>query len=214
MKRTLRVLAVVALALGGSFAVSGAAQATETDGCSDPSTSYTPDGVCKLDVTVRAFCENDIPYLGYTATYEGTANKLTLRWVNPNGGADVVMSDLPLNGSVMWPGTTVDANGDPTDYPGWRLVNGTWVQGDEWDWTLSNVGLELLVNPVASAVVSYPPASTGCVPTGGASSAGLSQAVLSETGTTTAPMLAVAAGLLVGGVALVAARARRGAVRS
>jgi hypothetical protein len=56
----------------------------------------------------------------------------------------------------------VDENNQPLDWPGWRLENGVWVQGDEWDWVRPNVQVQLDVNPEATIVLGYPPATPTC----------------------------------------------------
>jgi hypothetical protein len=108
---------------------------------------------------------------------EGTT--VTITWLNPNG-ADVVQSGLPMSGRVLWPGAVIDAQtGAPLDWPGWSLVDGEWVEGDDFDWVRPEVqvvvtadapisGASLRVADVASAElgeptsIGYPPATPEC----------------------------------------------------
>lgn len=124
----------------------------------DPQT-YVP------EITLASpVCDGDVPYLDYAFAlpegYEGD-DALTITWVNP-GGDDVVQSGLPLAGRVLWPGAVVDDAGNPVDWPGWSLVDGQWVVGDEFDWVRDGVTVVFEVNPTAETVVAYPPSTPQC----------------------------------------------------
>ncbi|WP_149203828.1 peptidase [Actinotalea subterranea] len=211
MKRALRALVGAALLVGGVVGISSSATAAPDDAltpCQELEAGYTPSGICDLRVEVTPVCEDgDVPVLAYSGVVRGTtASSVTIRWVNPNGD-DIVMADQPLTGEVRWPGTVVDANGRTTDWPGWtKDASGTWVEGDEFSWTRPTVRVEFTVNPTATTVVTYPPATVACGPANAAAGA----AVLSATGATVTPLLLGAGGLVVlGGLALVVARTRR-----
>jgi len=87
---------------------------------------------------------------------------VTITWVNP-GGADVVQAGLPLQGTVLWPGAVQGANGTALDWPGWRLENGVWVEGDEFDWVRPSVQVHFKVNPEMTETIAYPPSSPDCL---------------------------------------------------
>jgi LPXTG-motif cell wall-anchored protein len=111
-------------------------------------------------------CDNDVPYLQYTVVGVSSTDKtVTIVWKNPSG-ADVVYAGQPLSGRVLWPGAVVDSAGKPVDWPGWhKAADGTWVQGDEFNWAHASVLVEFKVNAEAKAVVTVAyPAST-CKPT-------------------------------------------------
>jgi hypothetical protein len=114
-------------------------------------------------------CDGDVPKLTYQVAVTGTtSNTVTITWVNPNGD-DVVMTGLPLSGTVLWPGA-IELNGEPVDWPGWSFVDGPdadsvpdqWVEGDEFDWVRPSVTIIISVNPEASMSVAYPPSSPDC----------------------------------------------------
>jgi uncharacterized repeat protein (TIGR01451 family)/LPXTG-motif cell wall-anchored protein len=68
-----------------------------------------------------------------------------------------------LSGTVIYPGATADANGNGTDWPGWKFENGVWVV-DPTDARLRD-GLTVVahVNPTSPpAEVTYPPATSAC----------------------------------------------------
>ncbi|ACZ32027.1 LPXTG-motif cell wall anchor domain protein [Xylanimonas cellulosilytica DSM 15894] len=125
---------------------------------------YPPPPAPTLDVNVlQPICDGDVPYLEYAVTATGTTNDtVTITWQNP-AGSDVVLADLPLTGRVLWPGAVVGANGEALDWPGWtQQADGTWVEGDEFDWVRPSVDVLFEVNPEASATVAYPPSSPSC----------------------------------------------------
>lgn len=226
MNRWMRALTVLALTLSGAVLSAGAASATPTEltPCEAEAQGYAPSTPCQLTVDTQTQCRNNVPMIGYRAVAEGTnATTATITFINPNGD-DIVLTNQPLSGTVLWPGATVDANGNPTDWPGWtQLASGEWVEGDEFDWARPSVTMTFQVNPVAQAVVAYPVATAACVagPTGGTSSAGVTQvsavstsvSTLSSTGATVTPLLAIAGGLVVVGLGAVLVVRRRQAVQ-
>lgn len=116
-----------------------------------------------LDVDfLTPICDGDVPYLTYSARF-GSATQVTrITFVNPTG-PDVSYFNLPLSGRVLWPGAVVGADGEPLDWPGWtEQPDGTWVEGDEFDWVRPTVTVELEINPVTTAVIAYPPSTPQC----------------------------------------------------
>ena len=156
--------------------------------------------MCKVEVKTAVVCPGGVPYLGYTVTTEGVAPAtVDVVWVNPTG-ADVTLTGQPLSGSLLWAGATAG------------------VAGQGAAWARPTVEVRFLTTPEASVVVTHPTTtcSAGGASAGGAGTAagsGVSQArsggLLSATGLTTAPLLAVAGGLLVLGTAAVLVTRRR-----
>ena len=109
-------------------------------------------------------CEQDVPYLSYSVSAPGiAATTATVTFINPTG-ADYVVSGVPLQGQILWPGAVLNSAGQPIDWPGWtQAADGTWVPGDEWNWARSPLTVLIEVNPSATATVSYPPATPSCV---------------------------------------------------
>lgn len=226
-----RSSAIIALLVAGLFT---AAPAMAADPSASPSTSaptaptgyacldqkagYEVSGPCQLTVRVEAICKGDAAYLSYQLTPEGTPDTTaTLVWGDPNG-THVTMSDLPLSGTVLWPGTVLDASGTVTDWPGWtQLPDGSWQQGDQWSWVRPTVPLTFQVNPTASVTATYPGVGTGCNPPTTAVLADGGSAVLASTGSNDlAPLALAAGGLVVLGALVLGTRAalrRRSATR-
>ena len=108
---------------------------------------------------------------------------------------------------MLWPGAVPGPNGRGIDWPGWRqLSDGTWVQGDEFDWVRPTVQVLFQVNPEATVTVAYPPSSPNCL-TEPVHSEVLADERLSATGTNivaacswTAAALALVGTVVLGGV--------------
>ncbi|WP_265522906.1 peptidase [Oerskovia flava] len=151
-----RTTGAVALVVAATFLAAGPATADEED----PGL-YGQDPQLEVEL-LAPICDGDVPYLEYAVnTDDGEATEATITWVNPTGD-DVVQAGLPLSGRVLWPGAVVDDEGNPVDWPGWRLEGDEWVEGDEFDWVRPSVQVIIEVNPEASTSVSYPPSSPDC----------------------------------------------------
>jgi hypothetical protein len=194
-----------------------------------PADGYAPPTRCELGIVrADAVCLASAPALSYAVEPVGTSNTtVTITWHHP-GGEDLVQAGLPLSGQVYWPGTVV-VDGVVVDWPGWtQLPDGSWTEHDAYDYTRPQVEVTFEVNPSATTVVSYPPASAVCAnpprsqvggvvvtsevlaaPEEASADVRAASAVLAVTGANATPLL-VGAGLLllVGGV-LVAVPARR-----
>ena len=178
--------------------------------CLDQEGGYAATGVCQLVVLKAvAVCRGNAPWLDYAVEPQGTPNTtVTLVWGDPSGPHSFTQANLPLSGSVLWPGTVVDAQGNVTDWPGWRLVNGQWVQGDDWNWVRPTVPVTFKVNPPEQAPCADPPRSEVLAED--------STAVLAATGTSDAgPVMLAAIGVLLLGSLLLGLRVivRRRAAR-
>ena len=140
----------------------------------EPTPTPTP-GVASMEVGILTpVCDGDVPYLGYeiTATNIPSDATVTVTFLHPTDPTqNVVYSGLPLSNlhvagnsatGVLWPGAVIDSAGAPIDWPGWSLVNGVWVEGDEFDWVRPSVQVLFVVNPEATVTVDYPPSSPDC----------------------------------------------------
>ena len=157
MKRALAAASVAAVAL-----VMGAGAAAAA-----PEPVYPPPSAPTLSATADSLCVGDVPYFGWEVTVDDEdadptdGETVTITFRNPSG-ADYVLKGQPLSGQALWPGAAADSNGDGTDWPGWRLENGVWLQGDEWDWTLPDVDVEFEINPTVVVNINYPLPSAVC----------------------------------------------------
>ena len=183
---------------------------------------------CDLEVAVLTpACDGDVPRLRYAVTAPGGGQTVDVTFVHPDGD-DVVHAGRSLDGTVLWPGAVVDDAGTGVDWPGWRLENGAWVAGDEYDWARPSVQVAFTVDgSTVSGVVDYPASTPACVAdpersdvlvagddTAAGPAAGERAEVLSATGASAGPVVLIASGLLLAGVAgVLARRGGRGAER-
>ncbi|KQT02242.1 hypothetical protein [Cellulomonas sp. Leaf395] len=202
-------------------------------GCQNPTDTYGAPQICQFSVsTVAPVCDNDVPYLTYNVASAAPAATVNITWINP-GGDDVVYADQGLSGEVLWPGAVPGPGGKGVDWPGWQqLPDGTWVEGDEFDWVRPSVQVQFQSGDAeATVTVGYPPSTPTCLtsppdtevlvnnpvtPTTTtvvlADPGSTSTAVLSATGSEVQPLLMAGAALvLIGGVtvALVSIARRR-----
>lgn len=121
-------------------------------------------------------CEGDAPYLFWEITVDNadgsvmfpTTAKLTLR----DGVNEIVLddafpipsADTAFSGGALWPGASVDGEGNATGWPGWAFVDGEWVVDDSnFGWVRgSDVELFIEVNPELVIDVQYPDATPDC----------------------------------------------------
>ncbi|WP_194138727.1 HYR domain-containing protein [Flavobacterium hungaricum] len=119
----------------------------------------------KMTVTAASYCANNLPYVNYSVTPDNftTANLLTINWIDSANNVVATQTNLPLSGTILWPGAAVDGNGNGTDWPGWVLNNGQWTEGDDgFELTRPAVTMQFVLNPTVNVSVSYPDSQTGC----------------------------------------------------
>ncbi len=110
-------------------------------------------------------CISDTPWVDYSLDAENFSpgsDPVTIRWYKEDGSNELVeeLTNQPLSGRVVWPGTVLGPDDIAIDWPGWELVNGVWEEID--DGLRPTMRIEFEVNPTTSAVVSYPPATPFC----------------------------------------------------
>lgn len=85
--------------------------------------------------------------------------------VDPIAYPDGWVSGQTLSGQMLWPGATVDEDGNPTGWPGWTLQgDGTWVldpAAPHYNLREQAV-VEIRINPTAAETTVYPPATPNC----------------------------------------------------
>lgn len=182
---------------------------------------YTPDTHTPPSLagsTASALCVGDVPWINYSVELtdpdkQATNDFATLVFSNGTESVEVKLGKLDkgaLKGSVLWPGATIDADGNPTGWPGWAEVDGVWtaIGDDNFGWTRSATSAELRVNPELTVPISYPPASAACASPTAVESEG--PAALAMTGGQL-PYLAVGIGstALLAGIGAVLLRRRR-----
>jgi len=171
---------------------------------------------------VGVVCESDAPYISYEITPEGfppaeiAALVATLTVLDSSG--DPVPGSLgggpfagqPLEGRVLYPGASVDANGVGNGWPGWKQENGQWVEDPDTQFLRTGLLLNAVVNPESTVAVQYPAETAPCMNPAGESPQGFTNTntgTLPSTGasgpeqTLVIAAVALLAGVLITGVA-------------
>jgi hypothetical protein len=154
-------------------------------------------------------CLRDAPYIDVTFGSQPEFNGMvaTVTFIDLDGNVVATHTTTYQAGTTVrfvYPGASVDANGNPIDWPGWVFDGDEWVR-DPSDARLRD-GLTVVVevNPTATGSVAYPPATPACAadpPTG-------PDPALSLTGANLMPWIPVALGLMVGGLLVLLMRRR------
>lgn len=120
-------------------------------------------------------CEADAPWLTYAVVLTDADGQYagdgagTITFDAPEGEEDVEYAftlgeDGTATGAVLWPGASVDADGNADGWPGWeQLADGTWVETEgnsAWARDITSVTVD--VNPSLSVEVTYPEATPDC----------------------------------------------------
>lgn len=132
-------------------------------------TTTTPSGP-SIDVSGFApVCIGDAPFISYVIVPTGFTpldQSATLAIRTADGtevGTETVDS---LSGQIIWPGASVDAAGNATDWPGWRrAADGvSWEPDPTDDLLRDGLTIEVTVEgaPPATATVDYPPDDSDC----------------------------------------------------
>jgi LPXTG-motif cell wall-anchored protein len=111
--------------------------------------------------------------------------------------------------TFVYPGASVDAAGNPTDWPGWVFDGDEWVPDPTDSYLRDGLTVRVDVNPTATGQVSYPPATSACADPDSSSTGG--GGPLPATGRTTDGIAWVAGLLLALGVGAIALSRRRAA---
>ncbi len=130
-------------------------------------------------ITVAAVtsCENDAPYLSYTAsaTFDISGMVGILEWLDPDDNVVHTEAGVPLpSGKRLFPGAAVSPSGAGSAWPGWSFDagSGKWVfDPSDPNAKLRETGAKIRIsitpaagNPVTyAASVAYPPSTDNCL---------------------------------------------------
>jgi hypothetical protein len=113
-------------------------------------------------------CSRDVPFVNLTFGNQPEFNGLTgtITFTTLDGDfveVHEVVYQANETISLLYPGASVDAAGNATDWPGWRLnEDGFWVL-DPSD-AIWREGLTIVaeINPTATTSIEYPPSTAAC----------------------------------------------------
>jgi len=115
--------------------------------------------VCVAEVpTIRITFQNTFPELA------GQTGTLTMSDVNGNVVSTQSLAYEPgTTVDLLYPGTSVNADGSIDDVPGWILTDdGLWIRDPSDEFLREGINLSYTVNPTATAFITYPPESSEC----------------------------------------------------
>lgn len=128
--------------------------------------------------TATGVCEANAPWISYSvvlsdADNQATSHEAHLLLSDQDGhSADLTLGNVVDNGNgtyslagkVLWPGATVDGDGNATGWPGWELVDGVWHGPSSVNegWVRGDITAVLSVNPQLTVDLSYPDATPDC----------------------------------------------------
>lgn len=209
--------------------IAGAALALALGAPASVDDTYPPEQPVgpSLNATASAECVSDAPWVTYDITLvdpDGLSTSRDAFLVFDKGDEHLELAlgtfgpDNRLAGTVLWPGSAVDASGTGSDWPGWVLADGQWSDVGEGDlgWTREGATISIEVNPEVAVAATYPPSTPGCVlhprgvqavvaaPAQGAPP----QGALAATGPELLAPLMLGGGLVAGGLAFANARRR------
>jgi hypothetical protein len=122
-----------------------------------------------LDVSgLSPECIRDAPFIRYTVVPRGftpTSTQATLEIRDRNGNLVETVVVNSFSGTIAWPGASTDANGNGTNWPGWkRADDGVSFIPDPSDSVLrEGLNIKATVNASsATASVSYPATTSPC----------------------------------------------------
>jgi LPXTG-motif cell wall-anchored protein len=169
--------AFVAATVAMFLIFAGPAGATMALEVTDPGSGYTPDepqDPILAGSSAVGECVGDVPWIDFSVVLtdpdgQSTGETAQLILTDANNAANTVTMELgrlvnnELSGRVLWPGASIDAEGNPTGWPGWAFVDGEWVETDgNFSWTRGVISAVIQVNPEVAVPLSYPEATPEC----------------------------------------------------
>jgi LPXTG-motif cell wall-anchored protein len=116
---------------------------------------------------ITPVCVNDAPFVRVTFGNQPEFNgrPATVTFIDINGVTVATHSATYTAGgslTFVYPGASVDAAGNPTDWPGWVFDGDEWVPDPTDSYLRDGLTVRVDVNPTATGQVSYPPATSAC----------------------------------------------------
>lgn len=118
-----------------------------------------------ITITADSYCSNNVPYVSYKVTAENftTSELLTINWIDRNNTVVATQSNMSLTGNLLWPGITIDADNNRTNWPGWTFINGQWIQVNNGSEVMNSAfTIQFVLNTAKSVTVNYPTGTSGC----------------------------------------------------
>jgi choice-of-anchor A domain-containing protein len=129
--------------------------------------SIAEPAVKSIAVEANSKCFKNAPYLDYTITptnFDGEGKVAKIEWINGDGKIVQEDIDLPLNGSILFPGASIDLNGEGVAWPGWVKNGSKWEEVEDRFGSLrnENATIRVTVDPYTIVNISYPSSVGSC----------------------------------------------------
>lgn len=134
--------------------------------------NYVTTTVSAPSIDVSGFsseCIRDAPFIRYAIVPRGftpASTEAVLVIKDRNGNVVETQTVDSFSGTIPWPGASVDAAGNATDWPGWKLADDgvTWIPDPSDAFVREGLVIEVTVDPAptATATVAYPATGTPC----------------------------------------------------
>uniref|UniRef100_UPI00404AAE43 Ig-like domain-containing protein n=1 Tax=Fulvivirga sp. TaxID=1931237 RepID=UPI00404AAE43 len=118
--------------------------------------------VSTITISANSICVDNSPRLEYNVVAIGfnPNGRVTLRWERLDGTVVLELTNQPLTGTILWPGSELDANGNMVKWPGWTLENGIWIKIS--DGLRPQLRLRVISTVQNVVTVNYPISTTTC----------------------------------------------------
>ncbi|MHA4739313.1 choice-of-anchor A family protein [Dyadobacter sp. MSC1_007] len=120
----------------------------------------------KIDVVASSKCLNNAPWLDYAVTpnFDATGMTAKIEWINSEGKVIQEDNDRPLSGSILFPGASLDIDGNGAAWPGWEKDGSKWIEVVDRYGSLRNEGakIRVTVDPWTIIDITYPASAGTC----------------------------------------------------
>lgn len=113
----------------------------------------------EFTIKAESYCDKNVPYVSYTITGDNftPTGLATINWIDSANNVVATQTNMPLNGSVVWPGIILDSNNNRTNWPGWTLINGQWTQtSDGFELTTTGITMQVVLGTTKSVSINHP----------------------------------------------------------
>lgn len=120
----------------------------------------------KIEVVATSKCLNNAPWLDYSVTpnYDATGKTAKIEWINSEGKVVQEDNGRPLSGSILFPGASLDIDGNGAAWPGWVKDGSKWIESDDRYGSLRKEGakVRVTVDPWTIIDITYPASAGTC----------------------------------------------------
>lgn len=120
----------------------------------------------KIDVTASSKCDKNAPWLDYNVTpnFDATGMTAKIEWINSEGKVIQEDNNQPLTGTILFPGASLDINGNGAVWPGWEKQGTKWVEIDDryGSMRLDGATVKVTVDSWKVVEITFPASTSTC----------------------------------------------------